>query len=369
MEEDDGTEEDGTEEDDPFRELRLDEEFVRGASAKELAAADRARRAEQIAARKAAEEAKLRAEKLEQRADKRLKRKAAEGAKRVRSPRILPFLIVIGIAVAWTVLTSRGGGDSGLQPPQPEDAEEARQDAAWQSGTASATRIPVGDPRPTPRPATSTVRIATQPVAPAESGPYRFLLTQPNSAAPVTYDPCRVVPVVVNRAKMPAGGDAILSGALAELRRRAGLSFQVEGASDEAPTTPRKSFQPERYGDRWAPVLIAWTDPAGAPVLAGDVGGAGWSNAVDAASGRVVYVTGQVYLDGPAVGEMLKARDGTAQAQALLLHELAHVVGLDHVDDDSQLMHPIGTRGLTGFATGDLQGLAMLGAGPCIPSL
>lgn len=367
-------EDEGTAQDDPFRGLRLDEEFVRGASAKELAAADRARRAEQIAARKAAEEAELRAAKLEQRADKRLKRKAAAGAKRVRSPRILPFLIIIGIAVAWTVLTNRGGGDSdsGLQPPrppQPEETEEPQRDAAWQSGTASATRIPVGDPRPTPRPATSTVRIATQPVVPAESGPYRFLLTQPNSAAPVTFDPCRVVPVVVNRAKMPAGGEAILNGALAELRRRAGLSFQVEGASDEVPATPRKSFQPERYGDRWAPVLIAWTDPAGAPVLAGDVGGAGWSNAVDAGTGRVVYVTGQVYLDGPAVGEMLKARDGTAHAQALLLHELAHVVGLDHVDDDSQLMHPIGTRGLTGFATGDLQGLAMLGAGPCIPSL
>lgn len=50
------------------------------------------------------------------------------------------------------------------------------------------------------------------------------------------------------------------------------------------------------------------------------------------------------------------------------MHELAHVVGLDHVDDPTQLMNPEGT-GVTEFAAGDLAGLAVLGGGQCVPEL
>ena len=34
-------------------------------------------------------------------------------------------------------------------------------------------------------------------------------------------------------------------------------------------------FQPDRYGDQWAPVLIAWTDESVITDLAGDVAGVG----------------------------------------------------------------------------------------------
>ncbi len=52
-----------------------------------------------------------------------------------------------------------------------------------------------------------------------------------------------------------------------------------------------------------------------------------------------------------------------------MLHELAHLVGLDHVDDDSQLLHPETVRGVTDYAAGDLTGLSRLGQGPCVPEL
>lgn len=50
------------------------------------------------------------------------------------------------------------------------------------------------------------------------------------------------------------------------------------------------------------------------------------------------------------------------------MHELANVVGLDHVDDPTQLMNPEGTN-VTEFAAGDLAGLARLGGGQCVPEL
>ena len=48
----------------------------------------------------------------------------------------------------------------------------------------------------------------------------------------------------------------------------------------------------------------------------------------------------------------------------MILHELSHVMGLEHVDDPLQLMYPeIGTP--DGLAAGDLNGLYQLGKAAC----
>ena len=36
------------------------------------------------------------------------------------------------------------------------------------------------------------------------------------------------------------------------------LRFVHDGGSAEPSTLDRRVFQPETYGDRWAPVLVAW---------------------------------------------------------------------------------------------------------------
>jgi hypothetical protein len=48
----------------------------------------------------------------------------------------------------------------------------------------------------------------------------------------------------------------------------------------------------------------------------------------------------------------------------VVLHELGHLVGLDHVRDRGELMFPT-ANDVVGYGPGDLQGLAALGRGAC----
>jgi hypothetical protein len=199
-------------------------------------------------------------------------------------------------------------------------------------------------------------------------GDYVFLATQPGSDAPVAYDPCRVVHVVVNRRTEPPGGDRLLRQALSSLAAATGLRIEVQGTTSEPPTDRRPTVQRARYGDRWAPVLVAWSDREETPALAGDVAGVAGSAVVDRPARDAVYVTGAVTLDGPQLGDQIDVLTlGWERARAVLLHELGHLVGLGHVDDRSQLMSPRGRSDVLRFGAGDRAGLTVLGRGACVP--
>ena len=237
---------------------------------------------------------------------------------------------------------------------------------------ASGGGVPVAatpSDRPTPGvDASGSPRGVPQPV-PAGGGSHAFSLLQADGTTPVAYDPCRVVHYVVRPDGSPAGGEEMVHAAVARLGRATGLVFGYDGPTDEVPTPERAAFQPDRYGDRWAPVLVSWRTAAEAPRLAGDVVGEAGSLAVSLGEGPRVYVTGTVTLDAEQFPEILEQPGGAATASGVVLHELAHLVGLDHVADESQLLHPETVPGVTDYAAGDLAGLARLGQGPCVPEL
>lgn len=220
-----------------------------------------------------------------------------------------------------------------------------------------------GRPIAVPDPAPSEGRLL--PAVPvATDGSYAFLHTAPDGG-PVGYDPCRAVRYVVNPAGMPDVGARLVDEAAAVVSAASGLVLEDAGTTDEQPAVERALIQPDRYGPGWAPVLVAWSDETRLPELAGEVAGVGGSAAVPGSDGTGQWLAaGRVVLDTADIGAMLQRPGGEAQARAIVVHELAHVLGLDHVDDPDELMYPINST-RADLGPGDRQGLALVGQVAC----
>lgn len=330
--------------DDPFEGLTFDEDFVRGGR-REPSAAERMERSA-----RAQELAELLAERqrLERRARWRRRRPGALVRRYLHLVPAVAMLLVLG-AAAWQMNRDPSAG------------------ALWLAGPGVGS--PVGGGRPTLQDAPSDTPLGVPPQV-SSSGAHVFSNVQAGTFDPVAYDPCRPIGVVVNNRTVPPGAESLVSEALLTVTEATGLRFEIEGVVDEVPVAGRAAFQPDRYGDRWAPVLIAWSDDQEVADLAGDVAGIGGSSWIEArVGGPSVYVSGIVALDGPDLREILERPDGRAQVMGVILHELGHLVGLDHVDDPSELMHPVGQFGVDTFQDGDRAGLARLGAGECVGRL
>ncbi|TQJ69537.1 matrixin [Arthrobacter sp. SLBN-100] len=203
-----------------------------------------------------------------------------------------------------------------------------------------------------------------EPVPPAVgSDSYKFLAVN-GDGSPVGYSPCRPLHYVVNDDLAPAGAQQLVSDAIITISAATGITFVYDGTTSEQPSPQRPPYQPDEYGERWAPLLIAWTTPEVAPQLKGKVIGTGGSTHYGYDDGPKTFVTGGLDLDAAQIADDLLDPDGHLYATAVILHELSHVMGLDHVADPTQLMYPeIGTP--EGLSAGDLNGLYELSKAQC----
>lgn len=207
--------------------------------------------------------------------------------------------------------------------------------------------------------------------APPGSGGFAFEARQPSGASPVTWDPCRPIHFVTS-GTAPAGVHSLLTSALARVGEVTGFRFVDDGPTSEVPITGRPAFQPDRYGDRWAPVLIAWTTPQQIQALAGQTIGLGGGTSVTDSHGVRTYVSGIIYLDAPQFARDLAAGASSgsrAILRAVILHEAGHLLGLAHVTDPAQVMYPESTIQAVDYGPGDLRGLRALSGGSCAPDL
>ena len=242
------------------------------------------------------------------------------------------------------------------------------------------TSTPVADPaqsrstvsRLTKRPSSSaeetSAPLGRPAAAPKGRGGYRFVRTQRGDrATPVAFDPCRPVHYAINVSGSPSDGRALVRDAIARVSRATGLRFVEDATTTETPRTDRVAYQPDRYGDRWAPVLIAWRDERNYPTLAGSVAGIGGAQAISIAANRFVNISGQLVLDRDQLST--DSSPERSLVRAVILHELGHVVGLDHVSDRSQLMYAEEQPSVRNYGAGDLRGMHQLGIQACFPDV
>ena len=162
---------------------------------------------------------------------------------------------------------------------------------------------------------------------------YRLWATREDGSA-VRWNHCDTIDWVINPDRAPEGAAGLVSEAFARITAVTGLQFRHLGTTDERPQTNRSTQDAERYGSTdWSPVLVAWTSPDETTPLRDTDQGVAIPVAVDG-----VFVTGQIILNA----DVWLAPDFTARSLSwggALLHEAGHLVGLDHVEDRTQLMH------------------------------
>ncbi len=194
-------------------------------------------------------------------------------------------------------------------------------------------------------------------------GSYRFLQHQPGDRdTPVTYNPCEAIQVEIN----PEGVDDedqardVVLSAMKQISTATGLRLEYAGPSEDRPQWRSRT---EPVLGRAEPVLISFATSDEVSELEGDVAGVGGSASVQRHGVRT-YVSGQVTLDADTFDDLVDQSGGLDVVRAIAMHELGHLVGLAHVEDDRELMDAQ-NHGQLDFGPGDRRGLALLGRGRC----
>lgn len=201
-------------------------------------------------------------------------------------------------------------------------------------------------------------RIGAAPGIPDTEGSYAFTGLQKDGVTPVSWNPCRPIRYAVNPQHAPDNHSELVETGVSHIEQATGFVFEYVGETDS------RQFEPVVIGSASTlPVLIAWAPEDEVEDLEGDTVGIGGSVQVEKRPGFEQYVTGVVVLEAEHFEEL--ADEGADElAQAIVDHELGHVVGLDHVKDEGELMNAE-NYGRTEFGIGDLEGLARLGNVRC----
>jgi hypothetical protein len=199
------------------------------------------------------------------------------------------------------------------------------------------------------------------PVASQRAAGHAFWGTD-HRGGPLRWDACAPVEFVLNQDVAPDHAEDDLRAALAMLADASGLDLVLSGTTAERPDLGRPLVEPSGEGWRWRPVLVAWASPGTTDIPMDDLD-RGVALPVAVRDGqREAFVTGQVLINASRTDLVAGFGDRSVSVGATLVHEIGHILGLDHVDDLRQMMSAEPGRGPVTFGPGDLAGLRAIGA-------
>jgi hypothetical protein len=235
-------------------------------------------------------------------------------------------------------------------------------DALLGGTSAPPTRATSASSSPEPSPSAGDEEASR----PEDVGAFRFL--HETSQGPVRWDPCDTITYRIASRLAPRWVRKDLARALREVTVATGIRFDLEGASTE---TFDHALNRIRWRGSGPDLLIMWVDSdryeairhrlsSRRPSVAFAITIPGDHATRGEYVGAVLVMSESTFATGYSRGFRYRWSHG-----AVLLHELGHVMGLDHVlKDDEQLMYSGDSPGwdVTTFGTGDLEGLRRLGA-------
>jgi hypothetical protein len=268
-----------------------------------------------------------------------------DGPEPSRAPLFAAFVVLSLLAILLSVLAVVSLFRNAMDP-----TNLAAGSGATPSSSADPTATLPPTPTPTPRPEVD--------------GDFRFL-KRATGGAPVRWNPCETITYAVNTrgAKSPVRQD--LKEALRRVPQATGVEFESVGTTKELFMS---AYLRMRYRGviRKAELILIWVDHHDYEAILRRLHDRRPSIAF-AKTMAGLYVDRDQYFGGIIVMDAdATARRGFGYRYAhgsVLLHELGHIMGLDHVKDPDQLMytgrHP--NYFLRDFGPGDLEGLRRLG--------
>ena len=209
--------------------------------------------------------------------------------------------------------------------------------SGWYTGTELATVLPPHIP-------------LTGPGGPPPTAPFTF--SQVQAGAPVRWNPCAAIRYAVDLGGYPESFRAVIAEAVERLEASTGLPLVPVGDSTYMP----KNGNGAQFPAGSAEMVIALGDEVQSDLVGGNV------------IGRTVILYFTSILRASIVidmGDIGVTTDpwSSVGAGPVLLHELAHAVGLNHVNDPTQLMNASASgTGPRTYGAGDLTGLWQVGA-------
>ncbi|MEI2671193.1 MAG: matrixin family metalloprotease [Nocardioidaceae bacterium] len=195
---------------------------------------------------------------------------------------------------------------------------------------------------------------------------YQFSRVQRNGSTPVALT-CKAHPVLVNTNGHDPNLLSQAQRAITDTAAATGLNLFYAGPTSQSWASPSPPIRRLKRAPIWISFenhssFPAWTSPWTVGIAQSSI------MTINNRRGPKGIVWFKVIIDADAYATK-KAEEGQAEADrfayTVLIHELAHGVGLDHTESPTQIMYPTNVPEISTFGSGDRVGLSILGRSAC----